>query len=1143
MNAVHEKSKRIDGMSLGTISYQLLHLLSLSDSKRALMVTANESSAEALYKDLQFMKGFRGNELSNWDISFLSGWEQSPYRNLQPSVSQRMERLKCLKRLSKPDERIILVCSFESFLQKAPSKKFLAESFELKKGQRIIPDSLEKNLLRLGYQKAESVEDSGTFSQRGGIFDLFPINEDHPVRIEFFDDEIESIRILNPETQRSIRILSNEDSLEIVPAREFRCDEESLFLTREALKNWCDQRDVPKTARDRFSLLLNQGIAIPEMDYLFPLFPSGSSDLIDLSPKPIQLLLIEPEKVFENLNEWQKKQSELFEFSLQKHQMILDPDLLYSDFSQSLASDQILSILEVREIALGEAPQKFERIQFSQTNQHAQIDQLCRKIQTLIELKSRTVLVANSQSQLDRLKFLLSQHKIPSLQISGEADLPKDPTIVALVNGTISESFFYAEGRICFISEDQIFGVKKHFSKSKRKATFTPSNMNELVVGDLIVHSDHGIGKYLGLSQMKALGNEGDFALIEYSEGDKLYVPVYRLETLARYIGSPDSPGALDKLGSGSFQRTKEKVKTAVKDIAQDLLRVQAERNSKNGFSFSPPNEEFRNFESEFPFDETPDQAKAIEETLEDMAIHRPMDRLICGDVGFGKTEVAIRAAFKAAQDGKQVAVLVPTTILAEQHYISFSQRMQNYPMKVACISRFKTKKEQVEILKEVGEGKIDVLIGTHRILSKDIIFKDLGLIIIDEEQRFGVEHKEKLKQMKATTDVLTLTATPIPRTLQMSLMGLKDVSIIRTPPGDRLSIKTHLATFDMDLIASAIRNERSRGGQTFMIHNRVQTIDKIGAAIQKAVPEIKIAIAHGQMAETQLEKAMIGFYRKEFDLLLATAIIENGLDVPNANTLIVDRADTFGLSQLYQIRGRVGRSQTRAYAYFLLPENASITDDARERLSVLQRFVDLGSGYTIATHDLEIRGGGDVLGQAQSGHIASVGYEMYVELLQSEVLRLKGVEISTPLQDVEINVPFTASLPPSYVADMKSRLVFYRKLSAITSEEEIQSAELELKDRYGALPKESEELLWVIRLKVLMRRMGLRTLTLGPKGISLTPGKDPMLSPPMILALVHNYPSEYSILPEGKFVVRGQFRTGSQVFEKIRQIFSQSTQ
>ncbi len=1134
---------RLEGLNIGALAHQFQSLAKSRDWGRCVFVAATEIEAEKLAKDLSFMKGFFGDALAEWEFLQLPGWEQSPYRNLQPSKSQRIERVKTLHRISQSKGRWILVSSLEAILQKSPGKSLFAESFQLRKGSKFSPEFLEKRLIRLGYQAADSVEDTGTYSLRGGILDLYPISEDHPLRLEFFDDEIESIRVFNPETQRSIKIFSSSDVLEVVPAREFFCAEDALIQTREPLKAWCDENDLPKSARDRFSQLLQQGIATAEMDYLFPLFPSGATDVLDLCPDKVSIFLLEPEKIREHFQSWQEKQNELFQLSRQKQQMILEPTKLYSNLDALMHSQSAESWIEVRELAMGENTQRFERIKLSSPAAHNQIEQLATKIRSLTELRAKVLLVANSQSQLDRLKFLLSQQKIPTVAINNASRFPKEPGIPALINGTISESFYLPEEKICFISEDQIFGEKKHLNKTKRKQTLTPMAMNELVVGDLVVHSEHGIGKYMGLSQMRALNSDGDFALLEYADGDKLYVPIYRLETLARYIGSPDTPGALDKLGSGSFQKTKEKVKSAVKDIAQDLLRVQAERNSKSGFSFSPPDEEFRNFEAEFPFDETPDQAKAIEETIEDMCLPRPMDRLICGDVGFGKTEVAIRAAFKAAQDGKQVAVLVPTTILAEQHYISFSQRMQNYPMKVACISRFKSRKEQQEIVKDLSEGKIDILIGTHRLLSKDVQFKDLGLIIIDEEQRFGVEHKEKLKHLRATVDVLTLTATPIPRTLQMSLMGLKDVSIIRTPPGDRLSIKTHLATFDMDLIANAIRNERSRGGQTFMIHNRVQTIEKLGAAVRDAVPEIKIAIAHGQMPETQLEKAMIGFYRKEFDLLLATAIIENGLDVPNANTLIVDRADTFGLSQLYQIRGRVGRSQTRAFAYFLLPESATVTDDARERLAVLQRFVELGSGYTIATHDLEIRGGGDVLGQAQSGHIASVGYEMYVELLQSEVMRLKGVTVATPLQDVEINLPFTASLPNSYVADMKSRLVFYRRLSAILSEEEIVSAEQELQDRYGPLPKEAQELLWIIRLKVLMRRMGLRSLTLGPKGISLGPGKEPMLSPTMVLALVNNYPKEYAILPEGKFVVRGDFRTGSQVFEKVRQIFSQSTQ
>ncbi|MGZ3657846.1 MAG: transcription-repair coupling factor, partial [Bdellovibrionota bacterium] len=615
-------------------------------------------------------------------------------------------------------------------------------------------------------------------------------------------------------------------------------------------------------------------------------------------------------------------------------------------------------------------------------------------------------------------------------------------------------------------------------------------------------------------------------------------------ESLGRYIGSSGSgSAALDKLGSGSFEKTKSRVKAAIKDIARDLLRVQAERASRPGYAFSAPDEEFRAFEAEFPYDETPDQAKAIDDTIHDMHQPSPMDRLICGDVGFGKTEVAIRASFKAAQDAKQVAVLVPTTILAEQHYLNFSERMKGYPFKVASLSRFKSKKEQEATLKELAEGKLDILIGTHRLLSKDVRFKDLGLLVVDEEQRFGVEHKEKLKQLKATTDVLTLTATPIPRTLQMSLMGLKDISIIRTPPGDRLSIKTYLASFSEDVIENAIRHELSRGGQVFIIHNRVQTIGKMAELVERVVPEAKAVVAHGQMPETQLERAMIGFYQKKYDVLIATAIIENGLDVPNANTLIVNRADTFGLSQLYQIRGRVGRSQTRAFAYFLVPETATITEDARERLAVLQRFVELGSGYHIATHDLELRGGGDVLGQQQSGHIGSVGYEMYLELLQEEIHRLKGEEVAKPLEDVEINVPFPAMLPDVYVPDMKDRLALYRRLSSLRLEEQIDDARKELEDRYGTLPPEAQELLRVIQLKVLMRRMGLKGLTVGPKGASLSPGKDPLLEPGTILYLVQSKPDQYAILPGGNFVLKGDFQTSSELYDRLRQLLSSATQ
>jgi transcription-repair coupling factor (superfamily II helicase) len=1108
------------------------------------LLCASEEAADRVHSDLEFFSYFRTPAWKQRELLRLRGWEQSPYRNLQPGLAARFERLAVCRKLM-TESSWVLVSSVPAFLQAAGEKAFFGECFRVKKGKIAPPEEITKRLERFGYLPAESVEDPGTYSLRGAILDVFPPSHHHPLRIEFFDENIESIRVFNPETQRSVRILPDGESVEIIPAREFACDLANLQEARERLKEWADRNDIPRAARERVSSLLSQGIITPDADYLIPFLRGNETWMTDLLPKGTSLILHERDHLQEEHGIWREKEGELFQKSLERQQLIPGTELLFQDLNRALASPAFQSITEIRELAFGEQIPRFERLRLASRAKHADVEGLVKHLSGLSDRGTQCVIVANSQSQLDRVQFLLSQHRLRSVAVQDEQSLPKDPSIVALALGAISESFHLPERKLAFLSEDDIFGEKQHLARAGKKQNVSQplGTMDDLSAGDLVVHAEHGIGRYTGLTRMKALGTEGDFMQVEFSGGDKLYVPIYRLESLGRYIGAAGSSAHLDKLGSGSFAKTKDRVKAAIKDIAKDLLRVQAERASRPGHAFTSPDEEFREFEAEFPYDETPDQAKAIDDTIHDMHRASPMDRLICGDVGFGKTEVAIRAAFKAAQDGKQVAVLVPTTILAEQHYLTFSQRMKDYPMKIASLSRFKAKKEQEQILKDLGEGKLDIAIGTHRLLSKDVKFKDLGLLIVDEEQRFGVEHKEKLKQLKATTDVLTLTATPIPRTLQMSLMGLKDISIIRTPPGDRLSIKTYLASFSEEVIENAIRHELSRGGQVFFIHNRVQSIGKIAELIERIVPEAKTVVAHGQMPESQLERAMIGFYQKKFDVLVATAIIENGLDVPNANTLIVNRADAFGLSQLYQIRGRVGRSQTRAFAYFLVPETAVITEDARERLSVLQRFVELGSGYHIATHDLEIRGGGDVLGQAQSGHIGSVGYEMYLELLQEEIHRLKGEEVAEPLEEVEINLPFAAMLPDSYVPDMKDRLALYRRLSSLRLEEQVDDARKELEDRYGTLPPEAEELLCVIQLKVLMRRMGLRGLTVGPKGASLSPGKDPLLEPGTILYLVQSRPSDYAILPEGKFVLKGGFTSSSELYDKLRQLLSAATQ
>jgi len=1136
------------GLTGPALAFLLPELVDASDPVRMMVLSADEDGAEKMSADLEFFRHFRSATWSSTDLIRLSGWEQSPYRNLQPSLASRLERISASRRIANTKNPCgwVLTSSVRSFLQAAATPAFFSESFSLQKGKSLHPEEVVGRLLRFGYTQADSVEDQGTYSMRGAILDVFGPAQHHPMRIEFFDDVIESIRLFNPESQRSVRIIADGEEIEIIPAREFPCDAGSLQAARERLKAWGDKHEVPKAARDRISSLLNQGIVTPEMDYLIPFFREESAWIHDLLGKAsIHLLLHELPLIREKIEQRQAIEADLFKKSLERQQVVPDPQLLFEEFDQAIMSPKWKSTTEVRELALGNEKPRFERIRLASKAKHADVEGLSKNLRSLGERGTHCIIVSNAQSQVDRVQFLLSQHKIRAIAVKNEGELPKDSSIVGLALGTVSESFHIPERKLAFFSEDDIFGEKQHSTKVKQRATASQplTSMNDLVVGDLVVHNDHGIGRYLGLSRMKALGTEGDFVQLEFGGGDKLYVPVYRLESLGRYIGSSGNSGHLDKLGSGGFEKTKNKVKAAIKDIAKDLLRVQAERQSRPGHAFSSPDDDFRKFEAEFPYDETPDQAKAIDQTIEDMHSPNAMDRLVCGDVGFGKTEVAIRAAFKAAQDGKQVAVLVPTTILAEQHYLTFSSRMQGYAIKLASLSRFKSKREQDQTIKELAEGKLDIVIGTHRILSKDIKFKDLGLVIVDEEQRFGVEHKEKLKQMKATTDVLTLTATPIPRTLQMSLMGLKDISIIRTPPGDRLSIKTYLAQFSEDVIENAVRHELSRGGQVFFIHNRVQTIGKIAEMLERIVPEAKTVVAHGQMPEGQRERAMIGFYQKKYDILVATAIIENGLDVPNANTLIVNRADTFGLSQLYQIRGRVGRSQTRAFAYFLLPETAMVTEDARERLSVLQRFVELGSGYSIATHDLEIRGGGDVLGQQQSGNIGSVGYELYLELLQEEIHRLKGEVVAKPLEDVEINLPFPAMLPESYVPDMKDRLTLYRRLSSLRLEEQVEDARKELQDRYGDLPKEANELLRVIQLKVLMRSMGLKALTVGPKGASLSPGKDPLLEPGTILYLVQSRPNDYAILPEGKFVLRGEFRTSSELYDRLRQLLTSATQ
>ncbi|MGZ3446749.1 MAG: transcription-repair coupling factor, partial [Myxococcaceae bacterium] len=698
----------------------------------------------------------------------------------------------------------------------------------------------------------------------------------------------------------------------------------------------------------------------------------------------------------------------------------------------------------------------------------------------------------------------------------------RDPGIWAhLFPGEVSHGFVDAGGGLAVLSDEEIFGARAH-RRVKGRRTDQPfgAAFRELKEGDLIVHTDFGIGRYAGLTKMQVQGIPGDFLVLEYAGRDKIYLPVSRMRLIQKFTGGDPTKVALDKLGGTGWLRTKQRVKETLLKMAAELLRLYAARHAHPGFSFTEPDRYFRQFEADFEFDETPDQARAIEEVLVDMQKPEPMDRLVCGDVGYGKTEVAMRAAFKATLDRKQVAVLVPTTVLAQQHFHTFRKRFADYPVTIEVVSSMRKAPEVREVLKRARDGKVDILIGTHKLLGTEVGFKDLGLLVVDEEQRFGVKHKERIKQLRTQVDVLTLTATPIPRTLHMSMSGLRDMSIIATPPQDRRAIRTFVTKFDPPTIREAIVRELQRGGQVFFVHNRVQSIHSMERFLRELVPEATIGVAHGQMGEGQLEKAMADFVDRKFQVLLSTTIIESGIDIASANTMVVNRADTFGLAQLYQLRGRVGRSKERAYAYLLVPARRAVTRDAQRRLEVLQAFTELGAGFSIASHDLEIRGAGNLLGHDQSGTIAEIGFDLYTQLLEEAVAEMRGEPPRVEIEP-EVTLPIPALIPDDYVPDVHQRLVLYKRFSSAGSVDDVSDLRAELVDRFGELPDEVDALSELMLLKQQMRELRLRAMESGPGRLVVTLGQDALLDGSRLAALVQKSKGVYRLTPDLKLVAR----------------------
>ncbi len=1074
-------------------------------------------------------------------------WEQSPYSPVAPSLRARLARVAVLGDLLSKDAGVapkILVTTIAASCQATLSPAlFEQHSLSLKKEESVTTrEALLSRLLESGYLRVDTVEDPGTFAARGDIVDVFPPHRMQPLRIELFGDVIERIREFDSASQRASEGEITE--LTLPPAREVLINRYTTPSVREKVKAQADDLGMPRTARDPILASVQAGNYPDHSDAWAPFAYADAARLWDYISPDTAVAWVDELSCQQSWDEFLESQKRIASDALESRVIAPQVEQLFNwtpSLEQGVRAQTrlLLDRLEMADVSdVGQEESKAPDPAIETTsNRHKvfvrsnsdlaagsthALGEFEPKLQLWLRQGFKVLILASTQSQVERLRFLLEErrfvcHLEPVLK----------PSVISLAIGSISQGFRWPAEGLVVVTEGEILGTRARKQRRQSKAESGSSAKNwsglqalsDLAVGDAVVHVDHGIGRYQGISRLDLSGAPSDFLLLEYANKDKLSLPVYRLNVIQKYVGAGESV-ALDKLGTAQFAKAKDKVREAVKKLAVDLIQLYAKRKIQPGVRFSPRDALFREFEASFTFDETPDQLKAIDDVLSDMESGKVMDRLVCGDVGYGKTEVAIRAAFRAVSDGKQVAVLVPTTVLAFQHEQSFKSRMKDYPLRIESVSRFKTAKEQKAILEALAQGKVDVLIGTHRLLSRDISFPDLGLVIVDEEHRFGVEHKEKLKTLKTNTHVLTLTATPIPRTLHMALSGLRDISLINTPPVDRLPIRTYVSKQDDALIQRAIQFELTRGGQVFFLHNRVDTIYETARRIRELVPAAQVSVGHGQMAESELEEAMIAFYEKRTNVLVCTTIIESGIDLPSANTMIINRADMLGLAQLYQIRGRVGRSQQRAYAYLMIPSETAVTEDAKRRLEVIQRFVELGSGFSVASHDLEIRGGGDLLGAQQSGHIAAVGFDLYTELLEEAIHELEGKPLEESRREPEIKAPFPSFLPEDFVPDVHQRLSLYRRLSGCAKDADLQMLEEEMRDRFGPIPTEAQNLLWLIRIKILLKNNGIDSLTVGLERVSLVPGPASSLDPVRAIALVSAHREKYQLTPDSKFVV-----------------------
>jgi transcription-repair coupling factor (superfamily II helicase) len=1117
----NEKLIIIPGLKGSAAAHVIAELLR-TQPKNMLVVTADQDAAEEFRRELSFFCAAEQTPL------VFPTWDSHPFSPASPHSDVSGARLDVLFRLHNALARIVILPATAALQRVLPRRIFNEASCYLMAGEEFERDDLLIRLVKMGYANVPLVEDRGSFAVRGGILDIFPPNTISPIRIEFFGDTVDTMRAFDPLTQRSLQSI---EELVLLPSREILLTDDVLADIAPRLKQCCDDLDIGADKRRAILNDLQNAVYYHGVEYLQPLLHPGLETIFDYAPDSL-LVMLDAEAIQSAVENFELE----IDSGLHKGRLAglphSPPGELFLQPETFTALIEGHSRLELAGLILDEQPGATTipipcrdngnlRVTVSKETTHA-LTPLSQTLRGWLEKGQRVNVVCHQQAQAERLKDLLQPYGIPcsisEASFVDAAALPANATVTLLM-GDISRGFQLPDSSLIVIAEEELFGkrVRRRGVSEVRKKQILAS-LAELKPGDFMVHIDHGIGRYHGLQHISVGGVGGDFLLLEYAGGDKLYLPVDRLGLVQRYVGPEGSQPGLDKLGGVGWEKSKGKARKNIEELAGELLEIYAKRQVCEGFAFSPPDEMYREFEASFAWEETPDQLSAINDVLADMQHSRPMDRLVCGDVGYGKTEVALRGAVKSALDGKQVGVLVPTTILAQQHYETFHERLKDYPITVEVLSRFRSPKEQKLTLERLKKGDVDIVIGTHRLLQKDVAFKDLGLLIIDEEQRFGVKDKERLKSFRAIVDVMTLTATPIPRTLYMSMMGIRDLSIIDTPPVDRLAVKTFVSRFSEDLIREAVMRELRRGGQVFFVHNRVQTIAKRAELLAEIVPEAKIAVGHGQMDEHELEKVMLGFMHGETNLLLCTTIIESGLDIPNANTLIVDHADKFGLSQLYQLRGRVGRSTQRGYAYLLIPGESSITSDARERLKILQDISELGAGFRIATHDMEIRGAGDMLGNRQSGTVTEIGFELYNQMLEETICRMRGEEMAERVEP-EINLKVPAFIPEAYIKDTNHRLVIYKKLTQAECEEDVLDVQNEVSDRFGKYPLATAYLFETMKLRIVLKKLLVRQIDFDGRSVIVSFHPRTPASPDTIIGLMRGEPKKYQFTPDYKLV------------------------